>query len=127
MLWMRRSVILGSCAALALPVASTGCKSSPPTVSMTIDACCASSSKPDAGASRSDGSTSRPDATSSRRDAASPCESSCVEVYDANIPDVHRGEPPAPPSTDFCNLAGSVVWSGGSMQVVPGGPSGTPI
>lgn len=59
-----------------------------------------------------------PDDAPSHRDATIP-------QRDANVPDVNRGEAP-PPMGDFCKLAGSVVWSGGLPQVVPGGPSGTP-
>lgn len=39
------------------------------------------------------------------------------------IVDVNRGEP-FTPSSDFCKLPGSVVWSAGLPMVVPGGPTG---
>jgi glucose/arabinose dehydrogenase len=44
---------------------------------------------------------------------------------DAGLPDVNRGEAPAP-MTDFCTLPGSVVWSGGLPSVVGGSDASVP-
>jgi glucose/arabinose dehydrogenase len=44
-----------------------------------------------------------------------------VTSRDVNIPEVNRGEAP-PPMKNFCQLPGSIVWSGGLPSVVPGGP-----
>jgi glucose/arabinose dehydrogenase len=43
---------------------------------------------------------------------------------DANVPDVVRGD--AAPIANFCDLPGSVVWSGGSPHPVAGGPASAP-
>jgi glucose/arabinose dehydrogenase len=64
-----------------------------------------------------------PDATVGHYDALQQADSTAYA--DASIPDVNRGEAP-PPMKNFCDLPGSVVWSGGAPSVVPGGPSGAP-
>ncbi len=40
-------------------------------------------------------------------------------LIDGDLPDVNRGDAPAP-MANFCTLPGSVVWSGGAATVVPG-------
>ena len=62
--------------------------------------------------------------TSGKHDATTPPFDVAV-VHDANIPDVNRGDAP-PPMANFCNLPGSVVWSGGLPHAVPGGPASAP-
>ncbi len=48
-----------------------------------------------------------------------------LAIPEASIPDVNRGEAP-PPMANFCDLPGSVVWSGGLPSVVPGGSGSLP-
>jgi glucose/arabinose dehydrogenase len=80
-------------------------------------ACRSASPSPRADAGTGDGGTSRADAAFSSPDAQF--------LIDADLPDVNRGDAP-PPMQNFCTLPGSVVWQGGSPQVVAGGPAGAP-
>jgi len=104
---MSRLAFAGSGLLLAVPFALAACKTAPPAQT---------TKKGNFGdAALLDGSTGAVDATFP--DVFS------VSVPDADIPDVHRGDAPAP-MANFCDLPGSVVWNGGVPQVVPGDAGG---
>ncbi len=94
----------GLAAALALSAAVVGCKGS--------------------SASPSGGGEAPPPGPTTKNDAASSTAEAGYAPY-GPIAAVHR-TPPTPSTTNFCALPGSVVWSNGASNVVPGGPSSAP-